>query len=176
MSAAAVPALLLAGSVSAGAQGPATIRGVVYSCGSGAAVADARVDLRGLDGGRLTHLTADAHGRFARVGVEPGRYLIVAFAPARRAVLTASSPRTSVAVGTVAATASRSALVETDDVLDVRIGIPEPQLQSIDGRPTLFVGARAHSSDPSVSDDPHPACDPPTVPMAVSTANRYIIH
>ena len=61
-----------------------------------------------------------------------------------------------------AANASR---VETDDVLDLRIGTDAPQ--------------RFYGVGPVRRPDtaPHPACDDdPLVPAAVPTVDRYIIH
>lgn len=178
MSPAALLALLLAGSFPADAQGPATIRGVVYSCGTGDVVPDARVELRALDGGRLAVLTADAHGRFARVGIEPGRYLVVATPSLQnvrpwnqRALWT---PRE--IVSAEQHTASRLASLEADDVLDVRIGTPS--VGYVGG--VVYTGdywtKRAAEYAARPQNEPHPACDPPIVPMAVATADRYMIH
>lgn len=94
-------ALVAATALPAAAQGPATIRGIVYDCGSHRALAGVPVHLTELDTHARVALRSDANGRFVRVGLAPGRYLIEA---------SGGTP------------ASRLARVETDDVLDVLIG------------------------------------------------------
>ncbi len=113
-----VLAAALAAALPAAAQGPATIRGRVYACETGRPVAHATVHLHGLDERSTITLSAGADGRFARVGLAPGRYLIDAAAPL---------PTQPVRYGHwVAPVASRLARVETDDVLDLRIGTEAP--------------------------------------------------
>jgi hypothetical protein len=139
------------------AQGPATIRGRVYACHKGAPIGFAPVVLRSLDDGTVIQLVADEHGRFARVGVSPGRYLIgvtgILPRPGRRTVVPAS----------------RLARVESDDVLDVALGSD------------IMTEISSHTKLPYAAplppgNDPHPDCDPALVPPAPSTADRYIIH
>ena len=114
-----VSALLLAVLAPAAAQGPATIHGQVYACSSGAPVPGAVVRLHDLDNGTTIGLIAGKDGRFSRVGLTPGRYLISATAPRQTR------------------TASRLARLETDDVLTFRIGTDAawPVDQSTDNRP-----------------------------------------
>jgi hypothetical protein len=148
-------ATLSAAALPAAAQGPATIGGRVYACASGAPVGHAAVRLRGLDDGATIVLTSDAGGRFVRVGLAPGRYLIEASAP---------PPAQPILPGHwLAPTASRLARVETDDVLDLRIGTDAPE--------------RFYGVGPVRRPDaaPHPACDDPLVPVAVPMVDRYII-
>lgn len=97
----AAVALAAATSLPAAAQGPATIRGIVYDCGSHRALAGIPVRLIDLDTHARITMRSDANGRFVRVGLTPGRYLIEA---------SGGTP------------ASRGARLETDDVLDVLIG------------------------------------------------------
>ncbi len=141
----------------ASAQGPATIRGVVYACYNRAPIGFAPVILRALDDGTVIRLVSDAQGRFVRVGVPPGRYLIgvagILPPPGRRTV----SP------------ASRLARVESDDVLDVALGTD------------IFTEISSHTKLPYAAplpagDDPHPHCDPAVVTPATPTTDRYIIH
>ena len=155
--AAALPAL-------ASAQGPATVRGLVYSCGGGTPLAAVPVTLRSLDDGGIVRVKSDARGRFAHVGLQPGRYLISVggVIPA-----TAETSPTRPPIVVVSA-ASRLARLESDDVLDVSIG-------------TSLVAVR--TSNRSIvrgfsvsSDAPQPMCDPAIVPPAPSTSDRYIIH
>jgi hypothetical protein len=87
----------------ASAEMPATIRGVVYSCDTGAPIAGAYVWLRGLDSGSVNTVWTDARGAFARVGMAPGRYIVFVggsvqarrrSTPARRRGWLASTPTT----------------------------------------------------------------------------------
>jgi hypothetical protein len=152
LAALAVPSL-------AAAQGPATVRGIVYSCHSGSPLESVPVILRSLTDGTVIRLNSDAHGRFVRVGVAPGRYLIsaVGVVPRGPGVRASVTP------------ASRLARLESDDVLDVRIGTDE------------LTEISRHSSVPHFArlpdgDEPHPVCDAPVVPPAPATTDRYIIH
>ncbi len=129
------------------AQGPATVRGIVYSCSDGTPIPSARVTLYRLDDGSDVRVTADAQGRFARVGLTPGRYLVIARANAGGS----SDP------------ASRFARLSDGDVLDMTIGTE--RLQRIGG---------AHSAPIDLS-QPHPRCDAAVVPPAPPTTGRYII-
>jgi carboxypeptidase family protein len=153
-------ALGLATALPAAAQKPATITGRVYACETGAPLAHAAVRLRGLDDGSAVALTSDAGGRFARVGLAPGRYLIEATPPLPTQPLRHGH--------WVAPTASRLARLETDDVLDLRIGTAAPE-RSYGVGPVRRPGAPESTA-------PQPACDDPLVPPAVPTADRYIIH
>ncbi len=156
----ALTAALLAAALPAAAQGPATISGQVYACGTGRPLAGAAVRLRGLDDGGTIALTSGRDGRFSRVGLTPGRYLIEATAP-----LPARPPGSG---HWFAPTASRLARVENDDFLTVRIGAAAP---------SRFHGvgpARRPGADESTQ--PRPACDEPLVPPAVPTSDRTIIH
>jgi Carboxypeptidase regulatory-like domain len=150
-------ALLLGSVSSADAQGAATIRGQVYSCATQRPVASVRVRLRGPDEASTTVLAVDRNGRFTRVGVTPGRYLISVI-PAGPAITT-RHPYTG--PEEIAPLASRLGRVETDDVLDVRIGVAETP---------------SHAWVAPVSLTPQPVCDAAIVPPAPSTSNRYIIH
>jgi len=141
----------------ASAQGPATIRGLVYACYNRAPIASAPVILRSLDDGTVIRLISDANGRFARVGVPPGRYLIgttgILPRPGRRTVIPAS----------------RLARLESDDVLDVALGSD------------IVFEISSHTLVPYAAplpagNDPHPHCDPAVVPPASPTSDRYIIH
>ena len=149
-------ALVLGAALPAAAERPATIAGRVYACTNGAPVAHAAVRLRGLDDGLTIALTADGTGHFVRVGLAPGRYLIEASAP-----LPAGDRHW------VAPTASRLARVETDDVLELRIGTDPP------GR---FYGPGPVRWPDAAPTGPHPACDDPLVPLAPAMSDRYIIH
>ena len=137
------------------AQGPASIHGVVYECTTRHTLANAYVTLRGADNGEVFTMRTDAQGRFVRVGLTPGRWLIEA------------SSRPGPAGERDAA--SRMALLETDDVLDMVIG-------------TRLLGAtratavRAASDHPANANTPHPLCDSARVPQAPTTADRTIIH
>jgi hypothetical protein len=160
LGAALVAVTTLAAAVPAAAQGPATIAGQVYACESGRPLPNASVRLRGLDDGQVIKLTSGRDGRFVRVGLMPGRYLIEAAAP-----LPAQPPRRG---HWIAPTASRLARVETDDKLSLRIGTDAPVRALVPG-PTR----RPESNGPT---GPQPACDDPLVPMATPTSDRYIIH
>lgn len=143
----------------ASAELPATIRGVVYSCDTGAPIANASVWIKELGQGTPMPLVTDGRGGFARVGLTPGRYLVMVAGPVR-----GSSSLT-------VRGASRLARVETDDVLDVRLGTQTlpPTMPS----PPLEVIAHAHVA-PFVR-EPVPICDAAVVPPAPSTSDRYII-
>jgi hypothetical protein len=134
----------------AAAEGPATIRGFVYACSNHVPMPGARVTLHRLDDDTYVHVTADQRGRFARVGLTPGRYLI-------------SVQGAAVRYGGRTRTASRLARVDTDDVLDMSIGGDEAQMISNHGA----------WSDPY---HPQPLCDDPLVPPAPQTSDRYVIH
>jgi hypothetical protein len=143
----------------ASAEMPATIRGVVYSCSTGAPVRDAYVLLHAMDSGIVSRLWTDAHGGFAQVGLAPGRYMI--FVP--------GSIRGSDKV--VARAASRIARVDTDDVLDVRLGteiVPRPPQ-------TRFYAVKDVRTIPMMQ-QPEPICDAAAVPPAPATSDRYVIH
>ncbi len=143
------------------AQVPATIRGQVYDCNQGDAIAGAAVELRGLDDGSTIVLRAARDGRFARVGLLPGRYLISATDPGPK-----QDPL--VHLRDVTTTASRMARVEMGDVLDVRIGTYRTL--------RLIMPPRVSSTNlPLAPNEPHPACDPAFVP-ASPTINRYVVH
>jgi hypothetical protein len=143
--AAAILALLAAPSL-ASAEGPATIRGLVYACSNHAPWPGARVTLHRLDDDTYLHVIADQRGRFARVGLTPGRYVI--------SVQGAADRRTRVA--------SRLARLDTDDVLDMSIG----------GDPGVLISS-VWPPDPY---HPQPLCDDPLVPPAPQTSDRYVIH
>ena len=88
---------------------------------------------------------------------QPGRYLIAVNGilprPGRRTVLPAS----------------RLARVETDDVLDVRLGT--------DIRTEISSHTKLPYAAPlPAGDDPHPQCDAAVAPPAAPTTDRYIIH
>jgi Carboxypeptidase regulatory-like domain len=158
--AAAFAALLATGALvpgAANAEGPATLHGQVYSCSDNTPIASAHVTLRGIDDGTLREITTGPDGRFVRVGLMPGRYLIVA-SPGYRSRVDA---------------ASRMALLDTDDNLSVRIGT-NVYKAVLERR-----GRKLLPRDPSAP-DPYeravPACDSPLVPLASSTSNRYVIH
>jgi|GEM_PF-3211272 len=162
-----IAALLFAGMLVAPcavmAQSPATIRGQVYDCKTGRAMALATVQLRSLDDGTTLSLQTASDGRFARVGVQPGRYLISATGPrGDQSPLYARMGST---------TASRLARVDTDDVLDVRIGTNQT-LKVISFLP-VRVTKTVPAPDPN---EPHPVCDAAVVPPAPPTSDRYVIH
>jgi hypothetical protein len=147
----------------AGAQSPATIRGQVYDCTTGRGMAAATVELRNLDDGTTFALRAANDGRFVRVGVQPGRYLISATGP--------SLGQDPFYARHGSTTASRLARLDTDDVLDVRIGT-NPTLQVIS---VLLV--RPPNTLPAIAPvEPHPVCDPAFVPPAPPTSDRYVFH
>jgi Carboxypeptidase regulatory-like domain len=151
------------------AQGPATIRGFVYDCVSGAPLGGASVELRNLDGSTTSFVVGE-NGRFVRVGVEPGRYVISATGPVLRGEpgLTLPSP-----------TASRLARVENDDVLDMRIGTYRTLYHaSVErSRRPADVSASAYTSlPPHGPNEVRSICDDPLVPPALPTSSRYIIH
>ena len=151
------------------AQGPATIRGIVYDCVSGAPIAGASVELRNLDGS-TTSFVVPENGRFVRVGLEPGRYVVSATGPVLRGQtgLTLPSP-----------TASRLARVENDDVLDMRIGTYRTLYNAAveRSRRPAAVNAPAYTSLPPLGpNEVRSICDDPLVPPALPTSNRYIIH
>jgi len=151
-------ALLALASIASGparsaAQGAATIRGVVYYCENHTVAPRAHVILRNLDDGETRRLVTDEHGRFSRVGMTPGRYLITAQFQAHPAYRRDTS--------------SLLALIEADDVLDMTIGIPQTDTIAVDFR---------GEGPPGPPDRPHPRCDPPVVPPAPATSDRYIIH
>ena len=155
--AAAVPALV-------SAQGPATVRGLVYSCGAGTPLAAVPVTLRSLDDGGVVRVKSDAHGRFARVGLQPGRYLISV-----GGVIPATAETTPMLPPIiVVSSASRLARLESDDVLDVSIGTAVVPVHT--SNRTIVHGYSV------ASDAPRPMCDPALVPPAPSTSDRYIIH
>ncbi len=133
----------------ASAQGPATIRGVAYICANHLPMTSARVTLHRLDDDTFVRLTTDSHGRFTRVGLEPGRYLVSVDGGPAYALHTRVT--------------SRLARLETDDVLDMSIG----------GDPRFLDGAQGPPADQS---HPQPLCDSASVPPAPTTADRYIIH
>jgi hypothetical protein len=60
--------------------------------------------------------------------------------------------------------ASRLVTLENDDVLDMSIGVSRLPVIAVDF---------SYAHDPN---QPHPVCDPPVVPPAPSTSDRYIIH
>ena len=159
-----------AATIPAAAQGPATVRGVVYDCVSGSPIAGASVELRNLADGTTTKLAVHEDGRFVRVGVEPGRYLISAHGPVMGGEpgLTLASP-----------TASRLARLENDDVLDVRIGTYNTLYRAARDRNRGWskIADSAYTSLPSAGpNEARPVCDAPVVPAAPSTSSRYIIH
>jgi hypothetical protein len=139
----------------ASAEAPATIHGVVYECSTRHALASAYVTLRGVDNGDVFNMRTDAKGRFARVGLTPGRWLIEA----------SSRPG---AAGERDA-ASRLAMLETDDVLDMVIGTR--LLSTARATPV-----RPAADRPANANTPHPLCDSARVPQAPTTADRTIIH
>lgn len=154
--------LLVAGStVSAGAEGATTLRGVVYACGTSSPVGFAHVQLRALDGGRSIDIATDATGRFSRVGLTPGRYLIVA---------SNDRPYRHYSV------ASRIALLESGDVVDMRIGTGMAR----PGRRAALGGGRLAPGSETATrlayEQATPICDDANVPPATPTSDRYLIH
>ena len=135
------------------AQGAATIRGVAYSCTDRSPMPSARVTLHPLDGAADVHLAADANGRFTRVGLTPGQYIV---SVQGRGTLYQGRyiGRTRIA--------SRLARVDADDVLDMAIG----------GETLYLISSHADSPDPN---KPRPLCDPAFVPPAPATTDRSII-
>jgi Carboxypeptidase regulatory-like domain len=146
-------ALAFGAAAPASAEGPSTIHGVVYECATRHALANAYVTLRGVDNGETFKMRTDARGRFARVGLTPGRWLIEASSRPAAADRDA---------------ASRLATLETDDVLDMVIGT---RLVS----PARETAVRA-ADRPANANTPHPLCDSARVPQAPTTADRTIIH
>ncbi|MDP9106816.1 MAG: carboxypeptidase-like regulatory domain-containing protein [Candidatus Eremiobacteraeota bacterium] len=143
----------------ASAEIPATIRGVVYSCDTGAPIAGAYVWLRGLDAGSVNTLWTDARGGFARVGMAPGRYIVFVGGPVQGSKTIHARP------------ASRMARVDTDDVLDLRLGT---QLIAVAPRPDVTSISNAHVTRAMY--EAQPICDAPLVPLAPPTTDRYVIH
>ncbi|HEV2737067.1 MAG TPA: carboxypeptidase-like regulatory domain-containing protein [Candidatus Elarobacter sp.] len=143
----------------ASAEMPATIRGVVYSCDTGAPVAGVYVRLRAMDGGSVNALWTDARGTFAQVGMAPGRYIVFVGGSVRGSTMMHARP------------ASRMARVDTDDVLDLRLGT---QLIAVPPRPDLTSISNAHAT--RALDEAEPICDAPLVPSAPTTTDRYVIH
>ena len=144
----------------ASAEMPATIRGVVYACDTGAPIPNADVWITAVGGGSHTALVTDTQGGFARVGLAPGRYLVI--------IVGWIHNSTTIAVRG----ASRLATVDTDDVLDVRIGtqiVPYPP-----SSPGLKVIGRATAAP--FYRQPIPICDAAVVPPAQPTSDRYVIH
>jgi len=158
----ALAALVLA-PCAAAAQSPATIRGQVYDCKTGRAMAHASVELRNLDDGTTVALQAGNDGGFARVGLQPGRYMILATGP--------SLGQTGTYARLGSTTASRLARVDTDDVLDVRIGTYQT-LHVISYLPVRVTNTPP-ARDPN---EPRPVCDPALVPPAPPTSDRYVFH
>ena len=147
----------------ASAELPPTIRGVVYSCDTGAPIPGAYVWLDSLEDRSRSALVTDAHGSFARVGLTPGRYLVIVVGEIR-------GSHTIYARGV-----SRLARVDTDDVLDVRIGtqtrpLPPPRAT------TAGLQHLEHVVSPRYLHEPMPICDAAVVPPAPSTSDRYVIH
>jgi hypothetical protein len=135
------------------AQGPATIRGVAYACQDHAAMPSARITLHPLSGDADVHLVADEHGRFTRVGLTPGRYIV---SVQGRGMLYRGQyiGRTRIA--------SRLVRLEADDVLDMSIG----------GETLVTISSHGDAPDPN---KPRPLCDAALVPPAPATTDRYII-
>jgi len=143
----------------ASAETPATIRGIVYSCTTGAPVAGANVLLRAVDGASLSTLRTDARGAFVRVGVEPGRYVVFVGGPVRDSTTTFARP------------ASRLAGVDTGDVLDVRLGT-----QLLTGPPRSDDTIVADANAAQALQQAEPLCDAPLVPRALQTSVHYVVH
>ena len=146
---------------SATAEGAATLRGVVYGCGTSSPVGFAHVRLHELDGGTSYEIATDATGRFSRVGLAPGRWLIVA---------SNDRPYRHYSV------ASRVALLESDDIVDMRIGTG---MARSGARAALGAGRLAPGSETVAKlayTQPVPICDEAKVPPATPTSDRYIIH
>jgi len=158
LAAAAILSLAILPSFASAAM-PATIRGVVYSCDTGAPVPGAYVWLRSMDGGSVNTLWTDARGSFARVGMAPGRYIVLVGGPIQGSKTIHARP------------ASRMARVDTDDVLDLRLGT---QLITVTPRPDLTTITNAHVTRAMY--EPQPICDAPLVPPAPPTTDRYVIH
>ena len=143
----------------ASAEMPPTIRGVVYSCDTGAPIPGAYVWLRGLDDGSVNTLPTDARGAFARVGMAPGRYVVFVGGPVRGSTTIQTRP------------ASRMARVDTDDVLDLRLGT-----QLFTAPPPVHYTSIGRVQAPLAMQRAEPLCDAPLVPPALSTTDRYVIH
>lgn len=161
VSAAAVLALALLPSF-ASAEMPATIRGVVYSCDTGAPIANASVGITRVGERMPIPLLTNAQGAFARVGIPPGQYVVSVAGRIR-------GSRTIAVRG-----ASRLARVDTDDVMDMRIGT-----QTIVVPPEPPPAALMNLSNPHLPTfvlEPVPICDAAVVPPAPSTSDRYVIH
>ena len=148
---AAVGALLVPSVASA--QGPATIRGFAYECRDHSPMPSALITLHPLDGDADVRVVADARGRFTRVGLTPGRYIV---SVQGRGMLYQGQY-----IGRTNA-ASRLLRLEADDVLDMSIG----------GDHLIAISRHGRPPDP---DQPHPLCDAAVVPPAPSTTDRYII-
>jgi hypothetical protein len=148
-------ALALTGPASA--EGPATIHGVVYDCATRHAIVGAFVTLRGVDSGEVFRARSDERGRFVHVGMTPGHWLIEA----------STHPGTDADRDT----ASRMALLETGDVLEMVIGTR--LLSPAQASAGHFLTTRGA---PRSDETPRPLCDPARVPPAPSTSDRYIIH
>lgn len=133
----------------ASAQGPATVRGFAYACANHLPMAAARVTLHRLADDTFVRLITDAQGRFTRVGLEPGVYLISVQGGPAYALHTRVT--------------SRLARLEADDVLDMSIG----------GDPRYLDGAHGPPGDQY---HPQPLCDAALVPLAPPTTDRYIVH
>ncbi|HTJ25728.1 MAG TPA: hypothetical protein VMA36_06130 [Candidatus Limnocylindria bacterium] len=112
--------------------------------------------LRDIDDGTTTTFPVRADGRFGRVGITPGRYL-VSVLPMGPAIAGGSGQR---GPQEIAPIASRLARVESDDVLDVRLGV-----SSVPSHPWLR----------GVSLAPEPVCDSDVVPPAPPTSDRFVI-
>ena len=144
--------LAAAAAAAASAESPASVHGVVYACATRTAIAGAYVALRGLDDGSVIHLRSDARGRFQRVGLTPGRWLIQAGQSTDDARFAST----------------REAVLESDDSLSMVIGVrTTPRMIS------HVVSPSAATPAPGVN---HTDCDPYRVPAAPSTSDRYIIH
>jgi hypothetical protein len=146
----------------ANAQGAATLRGVVYDCYGGGPIGGSWVGLRNLVDGSTTTLTAGEDGRFLRVGIDPGLYLISAHGPVPSRQRGRALP---------SQTVSRLARIESDDVLDVRIGTSRTLYGAV-ATPSQRETSPASASQANA---PAPLCDPALVPRAPSTSSRYII-
>ena len=162
LAAAAILSLAVLPSV-ASAELPATIRGTVYSCDTGAPIPGAYVWLDSLDDRSRSVLVTDARGGFARVGLATGRYLVIVVGDIR------GSHTISVRG------ASRLARVDTDDVLDVRIGTQTTPLPPARAETAGFQ-ILEHVVSPRYVREPTPICDAALTPPAPSTSDRYVIH
>ncbi|HEV3087131.1 MAG TPA: carboxypeptidase-like regulatory domain-containing protein [Candidatus Elarobacter sp.] len=129
--------------VPAGAQGSASLRGQVYYCDTHQPLAAAAVSVISTDGTTSVHLRTDANGRFVRVGLPAGTYRV----------------ETSPQAGRWVYSARRLARLESDDVLDVGLGVTP--LTDVRSGMTLVTPKR---------------CEPYLVPLAVPTTDRYIVH